>query len=48
MNFIEVALRIAPDAGSGATELAILLVCACVPVGVYWLRRRLGKARPIV
>jgi hypothetical protein len=40
MDFIERVFRIAPDGGSGMTELAIVLVCAFVPLAVYWLRRR--------
>jgi hypothetical protein len=39
MDFIERMFRIAPDSGDGLTELAIVLVCVFVPLGVYWLRR---------
>jgi hypothetical protein len=40
MDIIERIFHIAPDGGSGATELAILLAAACVAAGVLWLRRR--------
>jgi hypothetical protein len=39
MDFIEQMFRIAPDGGNGLTELAIVMVCVFVPLGVYWLRR---------
>ncbi len=43
MNFIERIFDIAPDGGSGLTELAILLACICTAAGALWLRR---KVRP--
>jgi hypothetical protein len=39
MDFIERLFHIAPDCGSGMTELAIVSVSAFVPLLVYWLRR---------
>ena len=39
MDFIEAVFHIAPDGGSGLTELTILLVCLFVPFCILRLRR---------
>jgi hypothetical protein len=45
MDFIEQVFRVAPDGGNGLTELAIVLVCVFVPMGVYWLRKTRVRVR---
>lgn len=39
MDFFERFFGIAPDQGSGFTELSMLVLCLAIPVGVYWVRR---------
>jgi hypothetical protein len=40
MNWIEQLFHLAPDGGTGLTELAILLVCVFVPAAVFVIRKR--------
>ncbi|MGH9447628.1 MAG: hypothetical protein ACRD3O_18145 [Terriglobia bacterium] len=40
MDFIERIFHVAPDGGSGALELAIMLVFLIVPLAVVVLRKR--------
>jgi MYXO-CTERM domain-containing protein len=41
MNFIEQLFAVAPDGGSGSTEVALLLAVGLI--AVYVLRRRLAR-----
>jgi hypothetical protein len=40
MDFMERIFHVAPDAGTGLLELAILLIVIAVPVTIGFLRRR--------
>jgi hypothetical protein len=40
MDFIERIFHVAPDAGTGLLEIAILLIVIAVPVTIGILRRR--------
>jgi len=45
MHLIELIFRIAPDDGSGITELAILLVCAVACTASFLARRLLNPGK---
>ncbi len=46
MDLIERLFHIAPDNGSGLTELSMLAVCVAIPVGIYWVRRLRKASSP--
>lgn len=49
MDFIERWVGFAPDGGNGATELALLMACACAVLAVVlWRRRRRAGTRSAV
>jgi hypothetical protein len=43
MDFIERIFHVAPDGGTGATELAIFLLLVIVPLAVSMLRKRRAR-----